>query len=851
MHSGPPTDHDLLNRFHERGDRHALALLFERHRALAYRVSLGVLGRPADAEDAAQEAFLRLIRSSPRDPGDGSLAGLIARMALRSAQDLARSAARRRAREAACALPDRSEAPEPDAAFAAREEQRHVLRAVDALDDRYRIPVVLHYLEGLSTRETAEALGLTQTAVTTRLSRAVGKLRERLRREGILLGAPALAAILAARPVEATPATLSARLEVLAAGAAPAPSAGVAAAGIGAGALGAKLAVAGLVVAASLGGIATLRRVPPPPAGAAVVNSAPGRSPEASATPKNAAARSGPSSPAAPASASPSPRAGHTPKGSILARHHGLRVPVRVASARSVPLQSPPPSGAAPGPVPHAPPHGGPSGGTATREAERRLAAAVLEELWRDPDAADYDCRLYLPRAMAMLDPRRAEEWVAGLPVREQTAARVQGLGGMLTSDPDAALDQILRDPDGVIARAAAGEASDGDFASVLIPALYRLAQRDPAQVPALLDRAEAAIRGKGRYAEIALAMCAREVGDPRAPRLAKDLAREHLEYYRKQLRDQPPPNPDAWVLTASQRLANLDTDMALELAGTIQGAYVKRLGPVVIAPGAAQRDLVRAVALLDSSPPGPEGPSVFSWSFQAREVARLLARQDPAAALALAHRLPDASCRAMTLARVAAALPPDEAARVRREAVETARRTGARIAARVAELLPPGPERRRACLLALDMAQAGRDGRDDAPTQLQGPLAVSNPNYSTQVAARVAWCLAPEDPETARLLLEDALSICGEDAQGARVRIWIALAFCAVDPGRAVEVARSIPGEYREARRDALHRIAQLLATPPAQRREAPFSLRAFLPTWLWGYEETTAMMNWEHWDW
>ena len=109
-----PTDGDLLRRFLDQGDGKALSLLFERHRSLAYRVALGVLHNPVDAEDAAQDALLGLLRSARRFRGQPSLAGLVARIALRTAQNQARSAARRGTREQAAALP---EATEPDAVF--------------------------------------------------------------------------------------------------------------------------------------------------------------------------------------------------------------------------------------------------------------------------------------------------------------------------------------------------------------------------------------------------------------------------------------------------------------------------------------------------------------------------------------------------------------------------------------------------------------------------------------------------------------------------------------------------------------------------------------------------------------
>ena len=89
MPTGARTDAGLLRLLREEGDRDALALLFERCRTLAYRTALGVLRNSADAEGAAQEAFFRLVARAAAVRSEGSLAVLVARMALHVAQDVA------------------------------------------------------------------------------------------------------------------------------------------------------------------------------------------------------------------------------------------------------------------------------------------------------------------------------------------------------------------------------------------------------------------------------------------------------------------------------------------------------------------------------------------------------------------------------------------------------------------------------------------------------------------------------------------------------------------------------------------------------------------------------------------
>lgn len=260
------SDGRLLHRFHQGGDRTALAELFERHRTLAYRVALSVLGNRADAEDAAQDAFVRLMRYAPAVRADGPLSGLVARMALRSAQDLARSAGSRTTREAAWGAQATPDEVDPYEVAAQRELRALVCQAVDALHERYRLPIVLHYLQGLSTRETADALGITQTAVTTRLSRGVARLRTQLQGNAKALSLAALTGLLTRSEADAAPIALASRLQALAAGASvPAPVGALttALAHLAGGTLQAKLVTAGLAVAIGAGGLGAARHALP------------------------------------------------------------------------------------------------------------------------------------------------------------------------------------------------------------------------------------------------------------------------------------------------------------------------------------------------------------------------------------------------------------------------------------------------------------------------------------------------------------------------------------------------------------------------------------------------------------
>jgi RNA polymerase sigma-70 factor (ECF subfamily) len=147
---------------------------------LAFRVALGVLRRREDAEDVAQEAFLRAHRgfASLRDR-DRFRAWLV-RTAFRLALDHLRGRARRQRREDVVAM-----APEPVRSVeddAARRERAEVVgRAIDALPEKLRIVTVLAEIEEHDVREVARLLELPEGTVKSRLHLARKALAESLR----------------------------------------------------------------------------------------------------------------------------------------------------------------------------------------------------------------------------------------------------------------------------------------------------------------------------------------------------------------------------------------------------------------------------------------------------------------------------------------------------------------------------------------------------------------------------------------------------------------------------------------------------------------------------------------------
>lgn len=280
------TDADLLQRYASKGDREALAELFRRQAPYAYRVAYAVLGRRGSAEDAVQEAFLKLMAKAssydPRWPFQPWLKTLVARTAI----DLGRGASRRRARDLAAPAPP---APEDPAMLAADAESRQRLEdGIEALPEDLRLPLTLHYQGGLAYAEVARVLDCPEGTVATRLATARDRLRTSL--TGVLPAAGLSLEEALGNSVPSCPAHLARRLEALARrGAPPALDVGFPLKAAG---------VALLLCGAGLGGYLTMQSQTPETKSAPAAPTSPPPAP-----PPPSAPTPPPAEPVAPASA--------------------------------------------------------------------------------------------------------------------------------------------------------------------------------------------------------------------------------------------------------------------------------------------------------------------------------------------------------------------------------------------------------------------------------------------------------------------------------------------------------------------------------------------------------------------
>ncbi|MGH7221773.1 MAG: RNA polymerase sigma factor [Gemmataceae bacterium] len=188
-----PCDGELLRRYLERRDDAAFAALVRRHGQMVFSVCQSVLRQRQDAEDAFQATFLILARKAATIRGQDGLGGWLQRVAYRIALKARADQLRRQEREAKTA---RSGVVEPSSDELSWGELRAILHAeLAALPERFRAPLVLCYLEGLTQEEAAHRLGWTAASVKGRLQRGREKLRRRLERRGVALTAALAAAM--------------------------------------------------------------------------------------------------------------------------------------------------------------------------------------------------------------------------------------------------------------------------------------------------------------------------------------------------------------------------------------------------------------------------------------------------------------------------------------------------------------------------------------------------------------------------------------------------------------------------------------------------------------------------------
>jgi RNA polymerase sigma-70 factor (ECF subfamily) len=187
MEGRPTDDAELFSRA-QRGETAAYEEIVQRYQQVAFRTAYVITGSAAEAEDAAQDGFVKAYRAlSSFRPGAEPRPWLL-RIVANEARNRVRSTSRRHQLELRLAEGHRlsdglrpgGAAPSPEAAAVAAEDSRRLLGLVNELGDEDRLVISSRYFLELSGEETAAALGIPEGTVKSRLSRALTRLRARV-----------------------------------------------------------------------------------------------------------------------------------------------------------------------------------------------------------------------------------------------------------------------------------------------------------------------------------------------------------------------------------------------------------------------------------------------------------------------------------------------------------------------------------------------------------------------------------------------------------------------------------------------------------------------------------------------
>ena len=171
-----------------RGDQEAFAQLVHLYEKRVYALTLRMCKNPADAEEAAQEAFLAAWQGLPFFRGDASFSTWLYRLASNACVDVLRREVRHQAaaslddEDAAIDLPDGSLSPHDEAERA--ELRQHIENGLAALPPDYRQVLILRELHQRSYDEIADILSLDLGTVKSRINRGRKRLRKILLESG-------------------------------------------------------------------------------------------------------------------------------------------------------------------------------------------------------------------------------------------------------------------------------------------------------------------------------------------------------------------------------------------------------------------------------------------------------------------------------------------------------------------------------------------------------------------------------------------------------------------------------------------------------------------------------------------
>ena len=175
-----PSDDELIAGV-ARGEMDCLEKLLNRYRSIAYRVAYRLLGHEADALDAVQDGFLKVLTNLPRFRGESSFKTWLLRVVSNAALDIGRQRQLAENRFSSPRSTDELEwidpSPPPDTYLDRSDLREQLDHAVSSLPEHQRLAFVLHADGGLAYREIADMLGISIGTVMSRLFYARQRLK--------------------------------------------------------------------------------------------------------------------------------------------------------------------------------------------------------------------------------------------------------------------------------------------------------------------------------------------------------------------------------------------------------------------------------------------------------------------------------------------------------------------------------------------------------------------------------------------------------------------------------------------------------------------------------------------------
>jgi RNA polymerase sigma-70 factor, ECF subfamily len=156
-------------------------ILIEQHYTYLYRLAASILDDPAEADDAVQETLLRALAHWQQCPGPGERRGWLTVLAVNHCRDRLR---RRKTRQAVTHLLQSLQHPGASTTVedlvVQNQHRSDLQKAVQSLDEKHRLPVILRFGHGMNAGEIAQALQISEGTVYSRLHYAIRKLRQEL-----------------------------------------------------------------------------------------------------------------------------------------------------------------------------------------------------------------------------------------------------------------------------------------------------------------------------------------------------------------------------------------------------------------------------------------------------------------------------------------------------------------------------------------------------------------------------------------------------------------------------------------------------------------------------------------------